>query len=157
MSSASYTIHGTLYQSPRTRIFQAEEAGEPVIVKRILGPATRTAFSRERDITQRAEGPGVLRLIHANAPDLIFEDFGGRALDTLTWPLALDDVLHVAIAVTQALNLHRHPALSRRGLSYLSGSTGSSTWLDQYSTSSVSDSCSSDESTVKTFFCSAGS
>jgi serine/threonine protein kinase len=86
--------------------------GTPVILKTPRSPPSARLlerFEREFELTRRAAGPGVvpvLRLeIHDDAPVLVFEDGGGRPLDTLLDKrrLSVTEALEIAIGVAKAL------------------------------------------------------
>lgn len=121
MDLPGYHIHAQVYRSDRSIVEQATRLldSEPVILKRTSRQyplATDLApYHQEYAIANRIQSDRVVRVqgleTHQTYLVLVLEDIGGRSLRRLygAQPMALNEFLPVAIAITQGLG-HIHAA-----------------------------------------------
>ncbi|WP_413201436.1 serine/threonine protein kinase, partial [Nostoc piscinale] len=110
-----YEIFEKIHDSPRTRVYRAEqkETHTPVAIKLLNTEYPQfqdlILFRNQYSITRHLEHPNIVKCYsletYGNSYALILEDFGGISLSQYTQGhiLSLDDFFKVAIAVTQAL------------------------------------------------------
>ncbi|MBD2487734.1 ATP-binding sensor histidine kinase [Aulosira sp. FACHB-615] len=110
-----YEIFEKIHDSPKTRVYRAEqkETHTPVAIKLLNTEYPQfqdlILFRNQYSITRHLEHPNIVKCYsletYGNSYALILEDFGGISLSQYTQGqiLSLDDFFKVAIAVTQAL------------------------------------------------------
>src|SRR3954468_6294403 len=107
----------TVRETARTRITRLVFADQTVIRKQPLGPDTDRRLRRETALLERVRGvDGVARLRgQPRYPDSItLVDAGSTRLADLATPLALDELLGLAVALTRALaGVHSRAVLHR--------------------------------------------
>src|SRR3954469_11334436 len=107
----------TVRATARTRITRLVFADRTVIRKQPLGPDTDRRLRRETALLERVRGvDGVARLVdQPRYPDSItLVDAGSTRLADLATPLALDELLGLAVAVTRGLaGVHSRAVLHR--------------------------------------------
>src|SRR4051794_39009135 len=96
----------TLRETARTRITRLVFADRTVIRKQPLGPGTDRRLRRETAVLERLRGvEGVAQLVsRPRYPDsLVLADAGTTRLADLATPLAVDELLGLAVAVARAV------------------------------------------------------
>ncbi|MEV0128523.1 AAA family ATPase [Dactylosporangium sp. NPDC050688] len=109
---------GTLHESERARVSRVPVAGGGTVIrKEPLGPDAQRRVQHEVAILERLRGvEGVAQLV--DAPKLpgsiVMADVGGESLAGAAKPLAVDDLIELAVALTRAVaGMHRRGVLHR--------------------------------------------
>src|SRR3954468_7369492 len=107
----------TVRETARTRITRLVFADQTVIRKQPLGPDTDRRLRRETALLERVRGvDGVAQLVHRpRYPDsLVLADAGTTRLADQATPLAVDDLLGLAVALARAVaGVHARGVLHR--------------------------------------------
>jgi len=106
-----------VHESGRTRVTRHFLPGRTVIRKEPLGPDAERRVRHELAVVERLRGAlGVVQL--AEAPEypgsVVLEDAGGPSLARQAKPLALDDLIEVAVELARAVaGMHRRGVMHR--------------------------------------------
>ena len=107
----------TLHESGRTRVTRLFLAGRTVIRKEPLGPDAFGRLEHERAMLGRLRGvDGVAQVVDApRYPDsIVLADVGGTSMAALVKPLAVDDLIRLAVALARAVaGMHRRGVMHR--------------------------------------------
>ena len=107
----------TLHESGRTRVTRLFLAGRTVIRKEPLGPDAVGRLEHERAMLERLRGvDGVAQVVDApRYPDsIVLADVGGTSMAALVKPLAVDDLIRLAVALARAVaGMHRRGVMHR--------------------------------------------
>lgn len=103
-------IEDCIFEGSKTRVCRAvDDEGRRVVVKQLRGLSAETLsrFRRELEITQHAQGEGVIEVLGAldDGASLVVEDFGARSLaERYHGSVApLDEALSVSLRLARAL------------------------------------------------------
>nr|BFE59481.1 hypothetical protein GCM10020063_040070 [Dactylosporangium thailandense] len=106
-----------LHESERTRVTRVFLAGHTVIRKEPLGPDAQQRVQHELAILGWLRGvAGVAQLVEAPRwpGAVVVEDIGGTGLDALAKPMAVDDLIGLAVGLARAMaEMHRRGVLHR--------------------------------------------
>jgi predicted ATPase/signal transduction histidine kinase len=106
-----------VHESDRTRVTRLDFAGRSVVRKEPLGPDARRRLRHERGFLERLHGaPGLAQLVEA--PDcpgsIVLEDTGGVSLAEWAKPLAVDDLVGLAVKLARTVaGMHRRGVMHR--------------------------------------------
>ena len=107
----------TVHESGRTRVTRLFLAGRTVIRKEPLGPDAFGRLEHERAILGRLRGvDGVAQVVDApRYPDsIVLADVGGTSMAALVKPLAVDDLIRLAVTLARAVaGMHRRGVMHR--------------------------------------------
>ena len=103
--------------SERCRVIRLFSAGRTVICKEPLGPEAERELKQEMATLDRLRGvPGVAELVEAprHPGRIVMADAGDRSLAEVAKPLAVDELISLAIALAQAIaGIHRRGVMHR--------------------------------------------
>ncbi|MET7392818.1 AAA family ATPase [Dactylosporangium sp. NPDC005572] len=106
-----------VHESERTRVTRLAFAGDTVVRKEPLGPDSRRRVQHELAVLERLRGvEGVARLVDApQCPGpIVLADVGGESLAGLAKPLAVDDLVELAVRLARAVaGMHRRGVMHR--------------------------------------------
>jgi serine/threonine protein kinase len=107
----------TLHESGRTRVTRLFLPGRTVIHKQPLGPDAVERLEHERAMLERLRGlDGVAQVVDApRYPDsIVLADVGGTSTAARVKPLAVDDLIRIAVALARAVaGMHRRGVMHR--------------------------------------------
>jgi predicted ATPase/signal transduction histidine kinase len=108
---------GILHESERTRVTRLVFAGRSVIRKEPLGPDAQRRLRHELAILERLRGvEGVAQLVEMRRcpGSIVLEDVGGTSLAGLAKPLAVDDLIGLAVELARAVaGMHQRGVMHR--------------------------------------------
>ncbi|GAA1282745.1 hypothetical protein GCM10009609_54210 [Pseudonocardia aurantiaca] len=106
-----------LHESALTRVTRLFFPGRTVIRKEPLGPHAERRLRHEVAMLERLRGvPGVAELVEAprQAGSIVLADAGDTALAGLTTPLAVDELIRLAVELARAVaGMHRRGVIHR--------------------------------------------
>ncbi|MCU1663775.1 MAG: serine/threonine protein kinase, partial [Pseudonocardia sp.] len=106
-----------LHESRRTRVTRVFLPGRTAVRKEPLGPAAQRRLRHERAMLERLRGvEGVAQLLEAPRypGSLVLADVGGTSLAGLAKPLAVDDLIGLAMELARAVaGMHRWGVMHR--------------------------------------------
>ena len=107
----------TLHESGRTRVTRLFLPGRTVIRKEPLGPDAVGRLEHERAMLERLRGvDGVAQVVDAPrySDSIVLADVGGTSTVALVKPLAVDDLIRLAVALARAVaGMHRRGVMHR--------------------------------------------
>src|SRR3954468_21409420 len=106
-----------VYESERTRVTRVFLAGRTVIRKEPLGPDAQRGLRHEVAMLERLRGVvGVAQLVEAPRypGSIVMADAGDTTLAGVAKPLAVDELIGLAVALAQAVaGMHRRGVMHR--------------------------------------------
>ena len=106
-----------VHESEHTRVTRLVLAGRTIIRKEPLGPDAESRFQHEQGMLERLSGvDGVAQLVKAPryAGSIVLEDVGGISLAELAKPLAVDELIRLALGLAGAVaEMHRRGVMHR--------------------------------------------
>ena len=107
---------GIVHESPRTRVTRVVVAGRSVIRKEPLGPDADRRLRHELAMLARLRGvPGVAQLAEESSPgSVVLADSGAANLAALPKPLAVEDLIGLALGLARAVaGMHARGVMHR--------------------------------------------
>ena len=119
-----YTLIEHLYSSSQTQVYRALHATQQkkviikVLSKDVPSQYELAQLRNQYAIAKSLPTPGIVRPLslepYEGGQALVMEDWGGISLDRYTQPLALVDILGIALQLTDILhNLHQHRVIHK--------------------------------------------
>jgi signal transduction histidine kinase len=106
-----------VHESERTRVTRVHSPGRTLIHKKPLGPQAQWRLRHEVAMLERLDRvAGVAQLAEAprEADAIVLEDAGGTSLAALAKPLAVDDLIRIAVELARAVaRVHRQGVMHR--------------------------------------------